>query len=469
MPAVYYDDYVPYWFDAHNYIEVSQYSNWNEVSKIVSDYYVPLSLDKEQAEYILSNYPEITADSTKEDTIEILLDAVQEDIRYMGIEIGRGSYIPTEPYDVYTRKFGDCKDKSLLLCELLNYKGVESYPVLVYNSAGRDLINVLPSPYQFNHVIVKIIVDDEIYWFDPTNTFQEGSLENLSQADYGYGLVISEKTEDLERIDSGFTDINTIINEAFTLPLEITDTGNYTIESIYLNEDADYMRSYLSNSPPATIAEEFVDYLEFYYEGLTVEKDFEFTDDIVENKITLLEYYNIPEIWKYYSDQNHYQFTYSPFEIYNYTEELSELNRTMPYSLRHPVKVEQNVTINLPETWDIDNSSDAYNTKHFSFLQDINYSKNVLELSYTYESFEDSVPSDEIEEYNDVMVEIGQSIDYAIYWNPEEETDLSNRTDSENIRLVLIPLAVIVYIIIRFIRRKKPLIKFIDSRRLQSL
>ena len=455
LPAVYYDENVPYWYDAHNYIEVSQYSSWQQVSSMVTDYYQDLKLSEDQAQYIYSLYPEITENSSTEKIIETLLNAVQEDIRYMGIEIGRGSYIPTQPYDVYTRRFGDCKDKSLLMSELLNYKGIEAYPVLVHNSLGKELINALPSPYQFNHVIVKILHNNKTYWFDPTNTFQEGSLDNLSEASYGYGLVLSESSKGLEKILPAFSGSNTIINETFSLPEDISESGSYIIETIYLNEDADYMRSYLENTPKNTVAEELSDYMETYYEGLTASEVFQFSDDKIQNRIVLEEYYEIPQIWQYSTEENRYQFIYSPYEIYNYTTTLEDLDRTMPYSLRYPIKIEQNVKIGLPEEWSIKAINDLVETEDFFYRRSTEYNSREISISYIYEALKDSVNADKIEDYNENLISIGQSIDYAIYWDhgKEDSGELSN--SSGDIKILLIPLVVLAYLTIRFLRRKK--------------
>jgi|GEM_PF-1826040 len=453
IPAIEYDEYVPYWFDAHNYLEVSQFTSWKQVSSLIAGFYETLQLSDEQALYIYSLYPGINEQSSNKSIIETLLNIVQEDIRYMGIEIGRGSYIPTAPYDVFTRKFGDCKDKSLLLSRLLNYKNIEAYPVLVHNSAGKDLINVLPSPYQFNHVIVKIIHDNEIFWIDPTFTYQEGSLENISEAPYEYGLVISDSGNDLEKIEPRFSGRNIVINETFTLPSEINDIGTYTIETGYYNEDADYMRSYLSNSPPAKVAEELSEYMEYYYDGLEISEEIQYNDDLENNIITLTEYYEIPKIWQYSNDEDNYQFIYSPYEIYNYTTEVENPDRTMPFNLIHPISISQNVTVILPEEWNISPVEEKFETDHYRYKRTIENEKKKLNLYYDYTSLEDSVPSEDFIEYNDSLKELGETIDYAVYWNPEiidAEKDGSSKAG-----VITAPIIIAAYLIYYFVKRRK--------------
>jgi len=45
---------------------------------------------------------------------------LQQTIRYMGVEVGVGSHTPTHPNAVLTRRFGDCKDKALLVLNMLD-------------------------------------------------------------------------------------------------------------------------------------------------------------------------------------------------------------------------------------------------------------------------------------------------------------------------------------------------------------
>jgi transglutaminase-like putative cysteine protease len=61
---------------------------------------------------------------TTEEKINKIINYVQDDIRYMGVESGIGSIKPFAPEEVAKRRYGDCKDKSLLLVSLLKQVGV---------------------------------------------------------------------------------------------------------------------------------------------------------------------------------------------------------------------------------------------------------------------------------------------------------------------------------------------------------
>ena len=100
---------------------------------------------------------ELTAGlSGKREKVEALLAFARKQVRYVAVEVGIGGYRPHTPQEVLERRWGDCKDKSFLLIDLLREAGIEAWPVLVL-SEGEDRVDrEFPSPYQFNHLIVAV-------------------------------------------------------------------------------------------------------------------------------------------------------------------------------------------------------------------------------------------------------------------------------------------------------------------------
>jgi len=88
-------------------------------------------------------------------TLEALTAFVQQQVRYVDVEVGIGGFRPSPPHEVLDRRWGDCKDKALLLVDLLAEAGIAAHPALVY-SGGRRVLTDFPSPFQFNHVIVAV-------------------------------------------------------------------------------------------------------------------------------------------------------------------------------------------------------------------------------------------------------------------------------------------------------------------------
>lgn len=83
-------------------------------------------------------------------------------VRYVSIQIGVGGYRPYSPAVVCKNRFGDCKDKAFLVRSLVGAWDVRSYPILVRT---RDLGEVdpdVPSPGQFNHCVVAVVLPDGV-------------------------------------------------------------------------------------------------------------------------------------------------------------------------------------------------------------------------------------------------------------------------------------------------------------------
>jgi transglutaminase-like putative cysteine protease len=122
-----------------------------------------------------------TLTSTKESPWNKFVAAakfVQQEIRYVALELGEGGWTPRPAGETLRNRFGDCKDKTTLLRSILRSAGIPSSAVLASSSSG--VSPDLPTPYQFNHVIVAIpdsalgkggrnAVADGWFFFDPTD------------------------------------------------------------------------------------------------------------------------------------------------------------------------------------------------------------------------------------------------------------------------------------------------------------
>ena len=112
------------------------------------------------AEPVRRKARELTAGVTDpREKILKLLDFARRQVRYVAVEVGIGGYRPSPPQQVMERLWGDCKDKALLLVDLLREVGIEAYPVLILADLGGRVDREIPSPGQFNHAIVAVPAD----------------------------------------------------------------------------------------------------------------------------------------------------------------------------------------------------------------------------------------------------------------------------------------------------------------------
>lgn len=126
------------------------------------------------------------------ETINLLLSRLGKEVRYTGIELGEGGVLPRTPNDVLKRKFGDCKDKAVLLTALLRQLDIPAYVALLH--AGEDEPDVeesLPGLGAFNHAIV-MVPGNPAVWIDPTDPYARAG--ELPVQDQGRLALVASPT-----------------------------------------------------------------------------------------------------------------------------------------------------------------------------------------------------------------------------------------------------------------------------------
>ncbi len=127
---------------------------------------------------------------------------VQQDIRYLAIELGVGGYQPHPAAEVFAHRYGDCKDKATLVRSMLREIGIDSYHVVIYTERGA-VTPQTPAHHGFNHAILAVKLPDgvanpsliatidhpklgKLLFFDPTDELTPfGQIRGELQANYG--------------------------------------------------------------------------------------------------------------------------------------------------------------------------------------------------------------------------------------------------------------------------------------------
>ena len=180
-------------------IEFSDFASWREVSSRLSPLYLqaaalpPGTPIREEAARIAAATPDAVRRT------EAALALVQDRIRYVYVGMNGGNYQPATLDETWTRRYGDCKAKTVLLLALLRELGVEAEPVLVNSQGGDGLDERLPSPGLFDHVIVRARVGGAVHWLDGTRR-GDSSLRGLLPPRYRWVLPLRAGGADLEAV-----------------------------------------------------------------------------------------------------------------------------------------------------------------------------------------------------------------------------------------------------------------------------
>lgn len=101
--------------------------------------------------------------------VKALYAYLRKKTRYVSISFGIGGYKPHDAKTVDRTGFGDCKDLSNYLKNLLRAAGVESFYCMV-NTDEKDVDGAIASATAFNHAILAVPVENDTLYLECTNT-----------------------------------------------------------------------------------------------------------------------------------------------------------------------------------------------------------------------------------------------------------------------------------------------------------
>lgn len=408
----------PAWHVLYPYIQFSEAASWSEVGSWAHSLFNAHRPSGAQllAQARLDKGRELAAG----ERVLAALRFVQQEIRYTGIEIGRGSHEPTDPAVVLGRRFGDCKDKSLLLVHLLRALEIPADAVLVDNSRGQTIDALLPSPLAFNHTIVRARVEGRDYWLDPTLATQSGGLRQVHQPDYGFALAVAADSKELERMPPASSALRTQeVLDVFDLSRGISAPGKLTVTSAYLARDADRMRTRFASSSRARIEKEYVNYYARSY-PVEVAGPIEVQDDPAANRFRVIERYRLKTSFQD-ADEGGKELNVRGYALDDYIRKPDTPMRQSPLAIAHPVNLRHAIEVRLPEAWDIEDESGEVRDSAFEFRFRRSYDRKdeVLKLEYVYRSLSDHVAPEALAAYLANLDKVDEEYGYWLSYDPD--------------------------------------------------
>ncbi len=413
-------DDAPAWFDPYPRAQWSDFRDWQSVVQWgVPLYATPARLPVEltaEAERIKRRYAD-PAERAAE-----ALRYVQKTVRYLGVEVGPGSHAPTPPELVLSRRFGDCKDKTLLTLTLLKAVGVEASPALVNTRFKRAIAQWQPSPGAFDHVVVRAKLGDEYFWLDPTLQPQMGGLRDISQADFGYALVLELQQTALSEIrPSSATVYNRKVLAVLDSKAGVQLPVPFTVTTLLEGLSAERMRNTLAKETPEDLQKQLVNYFARYYPGIAIVRPYEVHDNIASNQLSMTEYYVIPDFWAPGKDNRMEAYAAIP-DVNEYLRPPRNTVRTEPLGLFHPADVRQTTYVLLPETWKFKDASSKIKDPAFEFESSAHFVPGRLTLVDAYRTLSDSIASQSMPAYLENLRKARNMLGYS-FNRPTKESD----------------------------------------------
>lgn len=392
VPAVELQSDTPAWYTPNRTLSVSEFASWADVAQ----WAMPLYDDAAAVDpTVQSLADQLTAHQDATGKVMAALHFVQQEIRYLGMEDGIGSHRPRHAADTLYRRYGDCKDKTVLLMALLKAMGFKPSAALVSLDQGAGLPNQQPSPYLFDHVIVTLLLDGQRLWLDGTVLNQGDRLDTVAVPYYRYALLVAAGVTSLTPMDGDYRPAEVSVRHELWVQ---KDQNRLQIESQYQGEQAEQQRSQWLNSTPQAIGRRFEDYYARIYGDLLTVGAAQVSDDRQLNQLVMRETYLTPGGQQFVAEQG--------LDIYadlldSYLKDVDS-NRTQPLMLSAPIRLKQEFLIHLPKPMQIAPYQSTQDNAVFRFgLQVEPLDKQLLRVSYRYESLLDSVPVAELARYRE--------------------------------------------------------------------
>jgi transglutaminase-like putative cysteine protease len=389
VPSLQSDSNTPSWYKPYPKIVMSDMAEWDEVVTWALPLYEQTPVTEAELEVIA----EITQPGmSKQQQLLAALDFVQEQIRYLGLEMGESSHRPSLPDEVLERRYGDCKDKARLLISLLRELGIEAHPALVNTHSGVYLTDTLPSQHSFDHAMVLARLEGKNYWIDPTRTHQEGDLEHLYQPDYDYALVVAETGGGLQKMSHENRVVHSKqIEEFFDVSGGVESPVSLRILNRHERYYGDLQRKSLAETDLESLQKSYLNYIAGYYPSVEVADEMRVKESLADNRIEIAEHYRILQGWEPLGDSGYLAMTFQPTLIDDHVSSMDSPKRGEPYAVTHPVSYRHTTRIRVPEESDFDQERYEINDSAFRFIKSVDFDGRDLVIDYHYQSLSDHV------------------------------------------------------------------------------
>lgn len=397
------------------FIQFSEYTSWDEVSEWANGLFkegrFSFKNNKDWSDWL----ERINAKNSEEEKVLEALFLVQENIRYVGIEMGENSHKPHSPDETLTNRYGDCKDKTTLLVSLLTEAGIDAEPVLVNTYKKDGVKKYIPTPSAFNHVITMVTLQGKHYFIDPTLDYQAGNtIEKLGYYYYGVALPVFTKGGLIDMpLMQGKRSKREFKEEystySFDLPVILTR------RSFYTGQEADYMRSRYLNNSLESIAKDHVEYYSDFYDSVDLIGEIKYIDNRQENSFTTTEQYKISGFWEYNEDKDRYKYHIDADEISYFISKKGPNDRRFAYRLPADLEIHQEIQVIYPRAYNsvsVPEEEYLFEDKYISFEvtnQDFGDRAN---YQFSYVSFSDKVLTEDFKEH---ALLLDEAIKYSGY------------------------------------------------------
>lgn len=333
------------------FIDFVTEQTYPEITKTISDIYQKF-YQVNLSDFAADLVAELDALPSLDYKIKHAIDFVQKEVYYLYNETEMDGHEPQSVEVTYKTKQGDCKAKTVLLKVILDYLGVDSELILVNYSSDVFLSVYTPSPFNFNHAILKITHNNQVYFIDATMSNDQGFLANRQKNSFMYYLEVKAGSE-LQKHEP-FQDEIPSIEEKFHCDVK-GNVAEVIFERKLRGEKANQTRELFKNDSKNNIINQY--------------------NFVIYSNMYLYKKYEANEIDNYFSNTS--------IEIVKDNKEVNEISLIYKATISEPYEIENNKRFLHFWSWGyfVDDEADKFFHKDFPYWIDRNYIKTEIHLT----------------------------------------------------------------------------------------
>ncbi|HEY2329371.1 MAG TPA: DUF3857 domain-containing transglutaminase family protein [Verrucomicrobiae bacterium] len=405
----------PSWYVSAPWIQVSDCPDWRTVANAIADAWAKQEIATNALDELVNEIEKEKADL--EERLDKAIQLIQDEHRYLSINLEFGGQTPTSPDVVARRRYGDCKDLTFLLVNLLRRLGVQARPVLVNAQLRKTIGEVLPALGVFNHAIVEFEAEGKRRWIDPTIMRQGGGAFNRVVPDFCLGLPIDKSATGL--IESPIISGQSNLYELHET-IQLDTSGAKSLVALNFRAEgiqADKLRNEFESNGVQGMAKLNLQGCANRFGWANRIGELKYRDDRVANRFFMAEVFEIDRFLQAHPDRRVCRFPIPSHWIKNTLQMPEKKDRRTPFALPYPchlvhiidvefAAIKPDSTRNIEPRCSLENSY-----VHFNRTKKTGYGYWVMNLSVSITS--DSVPPDQIEKHREFVERIWA----ASLWN----------------------------------------------------
>ncbi len=410
LPGVPFEPYLPR--DAHPlaWIQFTEFGSWAEVARWATSLFpmdAPLPPELEPVMRQLRALP------TPEEQVSQALQWVQREIRYYSVSLGESSHRPHSPAEVVAQRYGDCKDKSLLLARMLQVLGIEAHPTLVAAQTRQGPLKLLPSPEAFDHVIVQVRLNGRDHYLDATRLGQSGPLEHMGQGlEDAAVLVVAPGTTHLARVQSPNRAqlFANELHERYAVP-RFGAPAELVSEQHWYGLGAESLRAMLARMDAGQLSQWALGRYDRRHPGITLLEPPQVRHDAGLNRLSVIARYQVPK--PVGEGDGDWVLRFFPSNLQGAFVIPESLSRTLPLAVpSFPGRMQYLVEVQWPDSVSIvaEPETERLDTPHFSLQVTRSFRGPVARESVLLQPTVAAVPAAELPMLVDDMRRIDERV-----------------------------------------------------------